>query len=44
MHGRTEFDDWPEIERKRHLLRVWLMKPDWATWPDDMHCGPPDTV
>ena len=40
MHGRTEFDDWPEIERKRHLLRVWLMKPDWATGPDDMHWRP----
>lgn len=24
MHSRTEFEDWPEPERKRHLLRLWL--------------------
>ena len=24
LHSRTEFDDWPEPERKRHLLRLWL--------------------
>jgi hypothetical protein len=23
-HGRTEFEDWPEPERKRHLFRIWL--------------------
>jgi hypothetical protein len=24
LHSRTGFDDWPEPERKRHLLRLWL--------------------
>jgi hypothetical protein len=24
LHDRTAFDDWPEVERKRHLLRLWL--------------------
>lgn len=24
LHDRTAFDDWPEAERKRHLLRLWL--------------------
>ena len=24
LHARTEFEDWPEPERKRHLLRLWL--------------------
>jgi hypothetical protein len=24
LHDRTEFQDWPEPERKRHLLRLWL--------------------
>lgn len=24
MHARTAFEDWPEPERKRHLLRLWL--------------------
>ncbi|WP_207459269.1 TauD/TfdA family dioxygenase [Azospirillum sp. SYSU D00513] len=24
LHDRTGFEDWPEPERKRHLLRLWL--------------------
>ena len=24
MHGRTDYDDYPERERRRHLLRLWL--------------------
>jgi hypothetical protein len=24
LHARTEFEDWPEPERRRHLLRLWL--------------------
>ena len=24
LHTRTEFVDWPELERKRHLMRLWL--------------------
>ena len=24
LHDRTAFEDWPEPERKRHLLRIWL--------------------
>ncbi|SDA16214.1 Taurine catabolism dioxygenase TauD, TfdA family [Sphingomonas sp. NFR15] len=24
LHARTAFDDWPEPQRKRHLLRLWL--------------------
>jgi len=24
LHGRTTFWDWPEPQRKRHLLRLWL--------------------
>ena len=27
LHARTEFEDWPEPERRRHLLRVWLNTP-----------------
>jgi hypothetical protein len=27
LHDRTAFDDWPEPERKRHLLRLWLAVP-----------------
>tara|TARA_B100000676_G_scaffold305250_1_gene359051 strand:+ start:3031 stop:4092 length:1062 start_codon:yes stop_codon:yes gene_type:complete len=28
LHSRTEYEDWPEIERKRHLLRLWFAVPD----------------
>jgi hypothetical protein len=24
LHARTGYEDWPEAERKRHLLRLWL--------------------
>ena len=24
IHSRTEYEEWPEEERKRHLLRLWL--------------------
>lgn len=24
LHDRTAFEDWPETERRRHLLRLWL--------------------
>ena len=27
LHDRTGFVDWPEPERKRHLLRLWLAAP-----------------
>jgi hypothetical protein len=28
FHRRTAFEDWPEPERRRHLLRVWLSAPN----------------
>jgi hypothetical protein len=28
LHTRTAFEDWPEPERKRRLLRLWLAAPD----------------
>ena len=27
LHDRTAFEDWPEPESKRHLLRLWLAAP-----------------
>jgi alpha-ketoglutarate-dependent taurine dioxygenase len=27
LHTRREFEDWPEAERKRHLMRLWLSDP-----------------
>lgn len=28
LHKRTEYQDWDEPDRKRHLLRLWLAAPD----------------
>lgn len=28
LHSRTDFEDWPEPERRRHLLRLWLAPPN----------------
>jgi hypothetical protein len=28
LHDRTAFEDWPEPDRKRHLLRLWLAPPE----------------
>jgi len=27
LHDRTAFEDWPEPQRRRHLLRLWLAPP-----------------
>ena len=28
LHARTAYEDWPEPERRRHLLRLWLSAHD----------------
>ncbi|HKP26526.1 MAG TPA: TauD/TfdA family dioxygenase, partial [Dongiaceae bacterium] len=33
LHDRTAFVDWPEPERKRHLLRLWLAASDARALP-----------
>jgi alpha-ketoglutarate-dependent taurine dioxygenase len=33
LHSRTEFQDWPEPERKRLLFRLWLSTPDGPKLP-----------
>lgn len=30
LHKRTAYEDWPEPERRRRLLRLWLAAPDFA--------------
>jgi len=34
LHGRTAYEDWPEAERKRHLLRLWLAPPGARVLPE----------
>jgi hypothetical protein len=33
LHGRTGYADWPEIARRRHLLRLWIDVPSWPAMP-----------
>jgi hypothetical protein len=35
-HSRTAYEDWPEIERRRHLLRLWLACDDGPRLPETM--------
>jgi len=34
LHDRTSFVDWPEPERRRHLLRLWLAADKARPLPD----------
>jgi hypothetical protein len=34
LHDRTGFTDWPEPEKRRHLLRLWLSLPGDRALPD----------
>jgi hypothetical protein len=33
LHDRTAYEDWPEPERRRHLLRLWLCPPNGRPLP-----------
>lgn len=28
LHARTDYQDWPEMNRRRHLLRLWIDAPE----------------
>lgn len=34
LHSRGDYEDWPEPERKRHLLRLWLRTPGFSRLPE----------
>ncbi len=36
LHGRADYRDSPDPDRKRHMLRLWLMMPDWPPRPETM--------
>jgi len=36
LHSRTAYEDWPEPERRRHLLRLWLACDDGPRLPEAM--------
>jgi hypothetical protein len=33
LHGRTDYQDPPEIATRRHMLRLWLQMPTWPLLP-----------
>lgn len=33
LHGRTGYDDWPEMAQRRHMMRLWLEVPSWPALP-----------
>lgn len=35
LHARTEYEDFPELERRRHLLRLWFAVPEGWPLPKD---------
>ena len=37
LHGRADYRDSPDPARKRHMLRLWLMMPDWPPRPAHMN-------
>ena len=36
LHSRTAYEDWPELDRRRHLLRLWLACEDGPALPPYM--------
>lgn len=36
LHSRTSYEDWPELDKRRHLLRIWLACEDGPALPDYM--------
>ena len=41
LHKRTAYTDWPEPERRRHLLRLWLAARDFADGDELLRAGIP---
>lgn len=34
LHSRTAFEDYEELEKRRHLWRIWIACSDWPPLPD----------
>lgn len=39
LHKRTEYVDWPEPDRKRHLLRLWLVQEAFTAGDETLRKG-----
>lgn len=36
LHSRTAYEDWPEVEKRRHLLRLWISSEDGPELPHNI--------
>ena len=36
LHNRGDYEDWPERDRRRLLLRLWLTMPGWKKYPPEL--------
>lgn len=36
FHSRTAYEDWPELDRRRHLLRLWVSHADGPALPANL--------
>lgn len=34
VHGRTDYEDHPELHKRRHLLRMWIRTDEWQKMPE----------
>lgn len=39
LHKRTEYEDWDDPARKRHLLRLWLVDPNFSAGDERLRKG-----
>jgi hypothetical protein len=42
VHGRTDYEDYPEIARRRHMMRLWLRIPGWPSMTDSQAMHTPE--
>lgn len=39
LHKRTEYEDWSEPDLKRHLLRLWIVEPNFSAGEESLRAG-----
>jgi len=42
VHGRTDYEDYREMAKRRHLMRIWLSIPTWPKRPAQVFHQPED--
>ena len=39
LYARNDYEDWPEPERKRHLLRLWIAQESFSAGDEALRQG-----